>query len=248
MATWHRSFYRAGEGIVGRFYIEATTTAGEMLIRNADATTAAEVEKPSTTGAADFMGISTEVVAYSTTKANFDGFPGYHQAGEEGTVTLVCDPFQVMAIPVSGGATPGTALNSTAPANILTNTSADTTGLIITAAEVGTVDMDGGLIIGRTGNNAGVVRRNTTHTNSTDDRVTVPFPRTIAVGDTFIRVPYSKSALAVQLTASVFTEADGTIAYGTGAPFRVLDVDFNILTNEALIHVIAGDHFYNASA
>lgn len=247
MAARDRGLYRGGGGIVGRFRIEATTTAGALLIRNASAATAGEVEDPTTTGAADCMGIALDSVTYSTTQGAFNGFPGYRASGEEGTVGIVYDPFQVIKARVSGGATGGTALNSTAPANLLTNTSADTTGLIVTAAEVGTVDMDGGLICGRTGNNAGVVKRNTTHTNSTDNRVIEPFPRTIAVGDTFIRVPFSKSCLTVQLTTN-FVEADGTIAYGTGAPFRVVDVAFDIIDDEVMLYMIAGDHYLNASA
>jgi hypothetical protein len=46
MAVWHRGLYGYSEGVKGRFRIEATTTAGEFLIRNAAANTAGEVEKP----------------------------------------------------------------------------------------------------------------------------------------------------------------------------------------------------------
>jgi hypothetical protein len=240
--------YANAGGMLGRFRIEATSVAGAVLIRNANAATAGEVEDPTTTGAADYMGLAIDTVAYGTVQAAFDGFPGYRQTGEEGTVGILFDPFQLIKSRVAGGATAGTALNGTAPANIQTNTVADPTGLIITAAEVGTVDMDGGLVIGRTGNNGGVVKRLTTHTNSVDNRVIEPFPRTIAVGDTFIRVPFSKSALTVQLTATVFTEVDGTIAYGTGAPFGVLDVAFDIVDDEVYVRMMARDHYLNASA
>jgi hypothetical protein len=244
MAVRDRSLYGYGEGLFGRFYIEATTVPGAFLIRNADATTAGEVENPTTTAAADFMGIAMEAVPYSTTQASFDGFPGYRQSGEEGTVGINYDSFQRLKLRVAGGATSGTGLATAAPANILTNTSADATGLIVTAAEVGTVDMDGGLICGRTGNNAGVVRRSTTHTNSTDNRVIVPFPRTIAVGDTFIRVPFSKSTVTVQLTTD-FREANGIIAYGTGAAFAVIDVKFDIANDEVVIWMVSRDAFCN---
>lgn len=247
MAVRDRSLYGNGSGIMGRFHIEATTVAGQFLIRNADAATAGEVEAPTTTAAAHLMGVAIDAVTYSTTQASFDGFPGYKQAGEEGTVGIIFDPFAVYQMRVAGGATTGTALATTAPANILTNTVADATGLTVTAAEVGTVDMDGGLMIGRTGNNAGQVRRNTTHTNSTSDVVTVPFPRTIAVGDSFIRVPYSKSAIAVQLTSN-FVEANGIIAYGTGAGLRVMEVTFDIIEDEVMLHVISGDHYLNPIA
>lgn len=243
-----RSLYGQGGGIVGRFTIEATTVAGALLIRNASAATAGEVEDPTTTAAAHTMGIAMEAVTYSTNQALYDGFPGYRQSGEEGTVGILCDPYQVIQARVSGGATVGTALGATSPANILTNTVASTSGLVITAAEVGTIDMSGGLIIGRTGNNAGVVRRMTTHNNNTDCNVIVPFPRTIEAGATFLRSPFSKSTLAAQLTATVFTEVNGIIAFGTGCNLRCLDVAMDIIDDEILVDLVCGDHFYSPIA
>jgi hypothetical protein len=248
MAVWHRGFYGYSEGLRGRFRIEATTTAGEFLIRNAAANTAGEVEKPTTTAAAHLVGVSTDVVAYSATQAAFDGFPGYRQSGEEGTVGLLYDPFSVWAIRVAGSATPGGALVNTTPGNLLVNTVADTTGLVVSDVAVGTIDMSGGLIMGKTGNNVGVVKRLTTHNNGADCRVIEPFPHTIAVGDEFIRVPFSKSAIAVQLTTPVFSEANGIIAYGTGCAFNVIDVDFDLLDEEVLIHAVSGNHFLNPIA
>lgn len=234
---------------MARFHIRATTIAGALLIRNAEATDAAEADNPTTTAAVAALGVALERSVYSTTQADFDGFPGYRQSGEEGTVGIIFDPFQVLKMRVASGATVGTLLNSTAPANILTNTTADTTGLTVAAVEVGTADMDGGLICGRTGNNAGVVRRNTTHTDNVSDVVTVPFPRTIAVNDTFLRVPYSKSAQNVQLTDTPgFSEADGTIAYGTGIRLSVTDVDFDIINSEVVIYGVLGSHQLNALA
>ncbi len=138
-----------------RVFIAATTVAGAVYLRHTGTNVAGEVTIATTTGAADLMGIAAEAVTYSTTQADFDGYP----QEEEGTVAMICDPYQIIAMRVSGGTTAGTALNSTAPANILTNTSADTTGLIVTAAEVGTISHAGGILIGRTGANAGLVRR-----------------------------------------------------------------------------------------
>lgn len=244
MATRSRGLYRGGAGLIGRFHLEATVVQGQLLVRNANAATAGEVENPTATTATDFLGVALEGVTYSAVQANFDGFPSYKAAGEEGTAAVVFDPLQVIRMVVAGGAAAGTALATTAPANILSNDAADATGLTITDTAVGTVDMDGGLVIGRTGNNAGVARRLTTHDNNVDNDVIVPFPRTIAVGDTFIRVPYSKSAQAVQLTTN-FVEANGIIAYGTGAPFGVVDVDFDILNDAVVIEMVALDHQLN---
>ena len=244
MATRSRALYRGGGGIMGRYHIEATVVSGQVVIANATAASAGEVENPTTTAAADYMGITTEAVTYSTTQADFDGFPSYRASSEEGTVGLIVDPLQVVAFNISGGATSGTALATGTPANILVEESGDATGLTITEGAVGTVSMVGGLVMGRTGNNAGIVKRLTAHTNSTSTAVTVPFPRTIASADTFIRVPFSKSIDNVQLTSD-FTEANGIIATGTGAPFGVVDVDFDIINDEAIVYAVALDAFLN---
>ena len=243
-----RALYRGGGGLMARFHIRATTIAGALLIRNAEATDAAEADDPTTTAAVAALGVALEAVTYSATQADFNGFPPYRTSMEEGTVGILFDPFQVLKMRVAGGATAGTALATGTPANILSNDTADATGLTITDTAVGTIDMDGGLICGRTGNNAGVVRRNTTHTDNVSDAVIVPFPRTIAVNDTFIRVPYSKSAQNVQLTDVTFIEADGTIAYGTGIRLSVTDVDFDIINSEVVIYGVLGSHQLNALA
>lgn len=245
MARVRQTFYPGGGFTrVNRYHIEATVIAGQVLIRNAAQNTAGEVENPTTTAAADVVGLAGEAVTYSTTQSVYDGFPNGGSMGEEGTVEIFHDPFAVYDFPVAGGATAGTALATTAPANILTNTSADTTGLTVTAAEVGTVSFAGGLIKGRTGNNAGITRRISAHTNSTSTAVTVPFPRTIAVNDTFIRVPWDKTTQTVQLT-STFIEANGIIVFATGAPFLVTDVKIDIVNDTAVVRAIAADHQFN---
>ena len=247
MGVRRYSFYPGGQGeVLKRFTIGATTLAGALAGLQAVATvnTAAEAIPATTTACLNTLGVFAETKTYSTTQADFDGFP----ADEEGTVGIIADPFQVLEFLANAGATDNTALNSTAPANILTNTSADTAGLTITAAEVGTVSFAGGLVVGRTGNNAGLVRRLTAHTNSTSTAVTVPFPRTIAATtDTFIRVPWSKGTLAVQLITNV-TKADAIIVQGTGIPFQVTDVIFDIVNTSVLVQCVARTHWHNSLA
>jgi hypothetical protein len=68
------------------------------------------------------------------------------------------------------------------------------------------------------------------------------------VGDTFIRVPYSKACQTVQLTGTNFLEADGSIAFGTGAEFNVVEVRPDIINDEVVIVCVARSHMYNALA
>lgn len=251
MAVRRGALYGGGHGEkFSRYFIAATVVAGAIGIRHTGTNVAGEVIVASTTGATNGLGIFAEAKTYSTTQADFDGFP----SDEEGMVAMIVDPYQVLEFLISGGAAESTALNSTAPANLLTNTSASAGGTVVTAAEVGTISMAGGTLIGRTGNNAGIGRRISAHSNNTSTTVTQPFPRALAVNDTFYRFPYSKATITVQLTTNLL-QADGTIVYATGAPFNVIQfeggfggVTVDLQTDTALVHCLFRDHFLSAIA
>ena len=62
--------------------------------------------------------------------------------------------------------------------------------------------------------------------------MTVAFPNDTAVGDNFLRCPYSPmQTVTVQLTTNL-TQADASIAVGTGAPFRVVELILNDVGGE----------------
>ena len=250
------AFYGGGHGEkIDRYFIAATVVAGALGIRHTGTNVAGEVIAATTTGAANALGLFAEAKTYSTTQADFDGFP----VDEEGLVAMMTDPYQVLEFQANSGATEGTALNSTAPANILTNTSASAGGTVVTAAEVGTVTFAGGMLIGRTGNNAGIGRRISAHSNNTSTTVTQPFPRAIAVNDTFYRFPWSKATITVQLTTAL-TQADAIIVYATGAPLTVIEfpskfggVSFggivvDMQTDSAVVTCLMRDHLMNPIA
>lgn len=249
MATRARGLYRGGAGVTGRYHIGATTVAGQIMMRDSSTNLASEaIPAVQGTGNVNLLGVAAEAVVYSTTQGDFDNFPSYKAPGEEGTVRLIVDPLQVLALRCSGGATVGTALATTAPANVLTNTSASAGGTVVTAAEVGTITFVAGLIMGRTGNNAGVAKVISSHSDNTSTTVTEPFANAIAVGDTFIRVPFSKKIIAVDLTTN-FVEADAIIEVGTAAgEFNVLDVEFDIINDEVIVYVVPRSHLFNALA
>ena len=244
MAAIDHSVYPGGGfGRGMRYMIDASVIAGGFGMRNSNVSTAGEVIDATATSAVALLGIYDETVTYSATQSAYDGFP----SDEEGTVLIESDPFAIYKLRTAGSATAGAALATTAPANILVNETADTTGLIITDDVVGTVSFNGGLIAGRTGNNAGIVRRISAHNNSADTRVEVPFPRTIAVGDTFIRVPWGKATQTVQLV-TLLTEANGIIVYGTGAEFIPVDVQFDIIRDEVMLYMLPRAHAYKPLA
>ena len=231
-----------GEG--GFYYsdykVDATTVAGALGIRSTSTSSAGEVVDATTTAALNALGIYSEAVTYTATPTGPLG------ATPEGIVRIITHPFAVIEWEIAGSAA-GAALATANPANRLVNETADTTNLIVTDDVIGTINMAGGLIKGRSGANAGQLRRIITHNDNVDERVEVAFVNDIAVGDSFIRVPFSKAGIAVQLTTDL-TEADGVIATGTGIPMMIYDVIIDEARDVAWVYGVLRTHYYNSLA
>jgi hypothetical protein len=216
-------------GTVSHFYnryaLSETVIAGSLLIRDGVVTVGGDAKKAGVGTFTKALGIAANAVTYSTTQADVAAVDaGLGRMDSLGrSVGVIINPFHVLRARIAGSATTGAALSTAAPAAIVTNTSADTAGITITAAEVGTVNMRGGVMIGRTGANGGVTRRIGVHTDNTSEAVVVPFPYTIAVGDTFYRLPFSKACENVQLT-TLLDEVDASIVFATGGAAAVLRV------------------------
>ena len=194
-----------------------------------------------TTDGADSPGLGLDTATYSTTQATVLA------AGGEALVTVSTRPDLVIRARISGGATDGTA------AVILTNTAASSAGTTITdATNVGSATTATGIVYCLTGANRGQSRIITTFNSGSDIVVTVPFTRTIAVGDTFLQLPFSKEPGAgagnVQAT-TLFTEANQAIAAGTGLVVAVTEteVDLDNARTNSFVHFLMADHAYGAA-
>jgi hypothetical protein len=199
-----------------------------------------EIIACTTTAAANAVGLTLSSGTYSAT-----------QGDDEGTAMVIMNPFAVIKAKACGGATENTAL-SAATKNVLTNTLASTTGLLITdATNVGSASFDGGLIYGLSGANKGQSRVITSVSSTTSNTVTVPFKYDIAVGDKFLTLPWCKNIPAVQ-TTTAFTQADATIATGTGIPANVLEIEIETPVNDVnpdvWVYFVLRDHNFNPLA
>lgn len=228
------------------FFVAEAITAAQALVREATATNVGEVADPgSATAAADFIGCATSAVSFNATPTVEPNYPkNLSSYTLENLVRVLVNPLTIWRFPISGGATAGTALQpaSATPANILSNDTLDASGPdTITDGAVGTVNMAGGLIKGRTGGNAGSIRKANAHTDNTSTVVGIDFLAAIAVGDTFIRVPYSRHVINMQFTTN-FVEANGIIATGTGAAFAVVGVEIDEANDRANVLVVSRDH------
>ena len=190
-----------------------------------------------TTDAADAAGLGLDTAVYSTTQATVLA------AGGEDFVSVDVRPDLVIKARACGGATDGTALVT------LSNTAASSAGTTITDADVGTASVATGTVWCVTGANRGQSRIITTFNSAQDVVVTVPFTRTIAVGDTFHAVPWAKEpgtgAGNVQAT-TLFTEGDATIVAGTGLVAAVVDLEMLGSLDSAVLFILA-DHMYQSA-
>lgn len=181
-----------------------------------------------TTGATDLVGMSidrgnvTNLVTGNaqagTTNAAYTTTQGSGTASAERAVSLIINPFAVWAWKMSGGATSDTALSS----QTVTTASAGGTAVTTGATWTGT-EFDEGVTWGLSGANAGRLRK-ITSTSATAGTVTIPFDYATAVGDIFLRAPYwPMQTVTIQFTTTL-EQADASIAVGTGAPFRVVEL------------------------
>ena len=167
-----------------RFRAGATFKTGQIVCAGGISTTIAQLKAPaSTTDYSKAVGIILDAVppTYSTT-----------QGTGSSSASVACEstyhPMQLYKGRVSGVTASWGAIVAAAGGPLLTNTTASSTGVLVTdATYTGTTVTVGAALVGLTGNNAGYVREVTSGVASTSQTVTVPFDYAIAVGDTFLR-------------------------------------------------------------
>lgn len=212
--------YYGSVPIVKKFQFGVTlTTAGIPF--TVPASNTAGVVIGTTTGATDLVGMSIDkgtVLQTGLAQSTYTTTQGSGASSAERVVSLIVNPFAVWAWKMSGGATSDTALT------LRTVTTASSGGTAITTAESWTgTEFDEGVTWCYAGANAGRFRK-ITSTSATAGTVTIPFDYATAVGDTFIRAPYwPMQTVTIQLSTTL-EQADASIAVGTGAPFRVVEL------------------------
>lgn len=230
-----------GYGATKDYKIAATVVAGQPVLFTSTAGDAGGwITDPTTTNMDDAVGLVLGATAripdggragsltYSTTQGDTEGY-----------ARVVISPHAIFKARMSGSATTGAALAT------YTNTTANAAGTTFTAT-LGTATMDGGTIFMTAGSNTGLSRRITTFTASTSLVVTVPFPNTISTSDVAMVVPYRPTGNVTMQLVTDFTEADASIAVGTGAAIGCVELQFdhgNPTTSSYVLWVIQ-DHVF----
>jgi len=219
--------------IYRKYQIAATAIAGIPLL--IPAAGGAGLATSTTTSAANMVGVTLDGATYVTAQQT-DG------TSAEREVTVIVNPDAVWEMKLSGGATENTALT------LQEVTTASTTGLVITtAAEWSSPTFDEGIVWGYDGANAGAFRK-VTSVSSTAGTVTVAFDQDTAVGDNFLRAPYwPVQSTNIQLT-TLLTQADASIAVGTGAEFKPVELRLRDASDQgqtnSYVLAVAGDHVW----
>lgn len=220
------------------FKISATVVQDQAVNAEVADTGGGYVTDATTTSLLDFVGSvlgasprnpqggGAGTLTYSTT-----------QGDTEGLVRVYINPDIIYRARMSGGAT-------LANLQTVTTTGASAVGTTVTATDTPESDMDDGTCWCLTGANAGLSRKVTTYTANTSWVVTVPFPRAIAIGDTFLVCPYSPFVtVAIQLTTNL-VDADATVAFGTGANARPVELVLEG-AGDSFVHFIGRDMALN---
>ena len=227
-----------GAPVIKKYQVNATVanTGVPLLIGTSEE---AGLDLPSTTVAADVVGLNLDTATYTTTQ-------GSGSDSAERLVSVIINPDAVYRMRLSGGATAGTALAQ------FTVTAQDTAGTTITTGTAwNSPDMDEGVAWCYSGANVGQSRK-IVDADGTTATLLIPFDNTIEVGDVFLRAPYQKmQGFAVQLTSD-FTEANANIVVDTGAGFKTIDWALNDLSGEgtlkSYIEVLPTDHWLSSTA
>ena len=199
---------------IKRYQVAATkATAGVPVLVPAAAGSGLVVA--TTTSTAKAVGVTIDTSGTYVTAQQTDN------ADTARTVGVIINPFAVYSLLMSGGATEGTAMV------LHTAASGASDGLsFVSDVNTDSPEMADGTFFCLSGANAGISRKLTSNSTTTQTFI-VAWPRDIAAGDTFVLAPYDPPrGIKVQLT-TLLTQADSSIAVGTGAAFRTIELKFS---------------------
>ena len=232
--------------IIKRYQVAATkATPGVPVL--VPAAGGSGVVVATTTSTADSVGVTIDT-SNANRRGQVVGSTTYvtaqqtDSADTERAVGVIINPFAVYSLLMSGGATEGTALQ------LFTAVSGGSDGLTIVMDDsVASPEMADGTVYCLSGANAGMARK-LTSTSTTTATFVVAWPRDVAAGDTFIIAPYSDLfGVKVQLT-TLLNQADASIAVGTGAALKPIEMKWDSRTNSYLEAVLANSVFTAAMA
>jgi hypothetical protein len=219
--------------IIKKFMIGATI-AREGILAMAAAAGNAGIIPCTTTTVTNTVGLACEPGTYTTTQNN---------SGTAVFVSCIVNPHLVIQYLMRGGSG-----NTTALTNQDETTGSSGGTVVTTGAEWSSPTFDEGTVwANRDGVNANMGQyRKITSVSATAGTVTVPFDYGIAIGDDFLRAPYSildPTAKTIQFTTNL-DMADASIAVGTGAAMATVGFRLNG-ASDSYVLACSNDHALN---
>ena len=223
--------------VIKRYQVAATNnTVGMPFL--VPASSGSGLVVATTTGAAKAVGVNIDTAGTYVTAQQSDA------SDTERTVGIILSPYAVYAMLMNGGATNGTAMV------LHTAASGGADGLtIVSDVNTDSPELDEGTCFCLAGANAGIARKITSNSTTTMT-FTVAWPRDVAAGDTFVVAPYNPlQGITLQLT-STLDQADASIAVGTGAAFKTVELKFNDASHEgrtnSYVYACLANHVFSA--
>lgn len=196
---------------IRRYQVAATASAAGRAFL-VPAASGSGLVASTTTGTAKAVGVSIDTSGTYVTAQQSDN------SDTERSVGIILNPFAVYRLPMNGGATDGTAMV------LHTAASGGSDGLtIVSDVNTDSPELDEGTCYCISGANVGISRKITSNSTTTMT-FTVAWPRDVQAGDLFVVAPYNPlQGITLQLTSSL-TQADASIAVGTGAAFKTIEL------------------------
>jgi hypothetical protein len=199
---------------IRRYQVAATNTVvGKPFL--VPASSGSGLVTSTTTSTAKAVGVNIDTAGTYVTAQQSDNSDTERACG------IILNPTAVYRMLMTGGATEGTAMV------LHTAASGGSDGLtIVSDVNTDSPELDEGTCFCLSGANAGIARKITSNSTTTMT-FTVAWPRDVAAGDTFVVAPYNPlQGITLQLT-TLLTQADASIAVGTGAAFKVIEFAFS---------------------
>lgn len=223
--------------VIKRYQVAATNnTVGMPFL--VPAASGAGIVVATTTGAVKAVGVNVDTAGTFVTAQQSDNSDTERSCG------IILSPFAVYRLLMSGGATEGTAMI------LHTAASGGADGLtIVSNVNTDSPELDEGTCFCLAGANTGIARKITSNATTTMT-FTVSWPRDVVAGDTFIVAPYNPlQGITLQLT-TLLTQADASIAVGTGAAFKTVELEFRDATQEgrtnSYVYAMLANHVLSA--
>mgnify|MGYP001590475593 CR=1 FL=1 len=223
--------------VIKRYQVAATkATAGVPVLVPAPAA-GSGVIVATTTSTAKAVGVTVDTSGTYVTAQQTDS------ADTARTVGVIINPGAIYSLKMNGGATEGTAMV------LHTAVSGASDGLsFVSDVNTDSPELAGGTVFCLTGANAGRWNRCTSNSTTTMTFIRA-WPSDVAAGDTFVVAPYFPPAgITIQLT-TLLTQADASIAVGTGAAFKSVELlwDQNNGRTNSYVNAVLGNHVFAAT-